>query len=126
MVRLFNTIGPRQVGHYGMVVPRFVTQALRGEDLTVYGDGAQTRSFCFADDLVEGIARLLVTDFHEPVNLGNPNEVTILEFAREILDLSGSTSKIDGSTPGRSSRTGSRWRRRRRRTRCSPTRRTDA
>jgi dTDP-glucose 4,6-dehydratase len=69
-------------------------QALRGEPLTVYGDGSQTRSFCFVSDLVEGIVRLLATDFHEPVNLGNPDEITILEFAREILELSGSRSGI--------------------------------
>jgi dTDP-glucose 4,6-dehydratase len=78
----------------GRVLPNFMGQALRGEPLTVYGDGSQTRSFCYVDDLVEGIARLLFKDFHEPVNLGNPAEITILEFAREILALSGSKSTI--------------------------------
>ena len=78
----------------GRVLPNFMGQALRGEPLTVYGDGSQTRTFCYVDDLVEGIFRLLFTDFHEPVNLGNPDEVTILEFAQEILALSGSKSKI--------------------------------
>jgi dTDP-glucose 4,6-dehydratase len=70
-------------------------QALRGEPLTIYGDGSQTRSFCYVDDLVEGITRLLFTDFHEPVNIGNPSEITILDFAKEILALSGSKSKIE-------------------------------
>jgi dTDP-glucose 4,6-dehydratase len=70
-------------------------QALRGEPLTIYGDGSQTRSFCYVDDLVEGIIRLLFVDFHEPVNIGNPNEITILEFAKEILALSGSKSRIE-------------------------------
>jgi dTDP-glucose 4,6-dehydratase len=79
----------------GRVLPNFMGQALRGEPLTVYGDGKQTRSFCYVDDLAEGIERLLEADFHEPVNLGNPDEVTILEFAREILELSGSKSRID-------------------------------
>jgi dTDP-glucose 4,6-dehydratase len=78
----------------GRVVPNLMGQALRGEPLTVYGDGSQTRSFCYVSDLVEGIARLLVTDFHEPVNLGNPNEVSIRAFAEEILSLSGGTSPI--------------------------------
>ena len=78
----------------GRVLPNFMGQALRGEPLTVYGDGSQTRSFCYVDDLVEGIKRLLFTDFHEPVNLGNPSEITILEFAKEILALSGSKSPI--------------------------------
>ena len=74
----------------GRVLPNFMGQALRGEPLTVYGDGSQTRSFCYVDDLVEGIEKLLFADFHEPVNLGNPDEVTILEFAKEILALTGS------------------------------------
>lgn len=94
IVRIFNTYGPRMRLNDGRVLPNFVGQALRGEPLTVYGDGAQTRSFCYVDDLVEGIHRLLVTDFHEPVNLGNPNEITILDFAKEILALSGSKSQI--------------------------------
>jgi dTDP-glucose 4,6-dehydratase len=94
IVRIFNTFGPRMRLDDGRVVPNFMGQALRGEDLTVYGEGKQTRSFCYVDDLVAGIARLLMTDFHEPVNLGNPNELSILEFAKEILELSGSKSKI--------------------------------
>jgi dTDP-glucose 4,6-dehydratase len=93
--RIFNTFGPRMRLDDGRVLPNFVGQALRGEPLTVYGDGSQTRSFCYVDDLVEGITRLLFTDFHEPVNLGNPSEITILEFAKEILALSGSKSPID-------------------------------
>jgi dTDP-glucose 4,6-dehydratase len=79
----------------GRVLPNFMGQALRGEPLTVYGDGSQTRSFCHVDDLAEGIEKLLFTEFHEPVNLGNPDEVTILQFAEEILKLSGSKSKIE-------------------------------
>jgi dTDP-glucose 4,6-dehydratase len=94
IVRIFNTFGPRMRLDDGRVVPNFIGQALRGEPLTVYGDGSQTRSFCFVTDLVDGIERLLFTDFHEPVNLGNPDEVTILQFAQEILALSGSTSTI--------------------------------
>jgi dTDP-glucose 4,6-dehydratase len=95
IVRIFNTYGPRMRLDDGRVLPNFMGQALRGEPLTVFGDGSQTRSFCYVDDLVEGIYRLLFTDFHEPVNLGNPNEVTILDFAREILALSGSKSQIE-------------------------------
>ena len=95
IVRIFNTYGPRMRLDDGRVLPNFMGQALRGEPLTVYGDGSQTRSFCYVDDLVEGIERLLFKDFHEPVNLGNPGEVTILDFAREILTLSGSKSTID-------------------------------
>jgi len=94
IIRIFNTYGPRMRLDDGRVLPNFMGQALRGEPLTVYGQGSQTRSFCFVDDLVEGIYRLLSTDFHEPVNLGNPNEVTILEFAQEILKLSDSKSQI--------------------------------
>jgi dTDP-glucose 4,6-dehydratase len=94
IIRIFNTYGPRMRLDDGRVLPNFMGQALRGEPLTVYGNGSQTRSFCYVDDLVEGIYRLLPTDFHEPVNLGNPNEVTILEFAQEILRLSGSRSSI--------------------------------
>jgi dTDP-glucose 4,6-dehydratase len=92
--RIFNTYGERMRLDDGRVVPNLMGQALRGEPLTVYGDGAQTRSFCYVADLVEGIVRLLQTDFHEPVNLGNPNEVSILDFAREIVELSGSKSEI--------------------------------
>jgi len=94
IVRIFNTYGPRMRLDDGRVVPNFMGQALRGEPVTIYGDGAQTRSFCYVDDLVEGIARLLRADFHEPVNLGNPNELSILDFAREILELSGSKSTL--------------------------------
>ncbi|MBM4069062.1 MAG: SDR family oxidoreductase [Planctomycetes bacterium] len=92
--RIFNTYGERMRLDDGRVVPNLMGQALRGEPLTVYGDGSQTRSFCYVGDLVEGIIRLLNADFHEPVNLGNPNEVTILDFAREILELTGSKSEI--------------------------------
>src|ERR687888_347730 len=95
IARIFNTHGPRMRLNDGRVVPNFISQALRGEPLTVYGDGSQTRSFCYVSDLVEGIYRLLSADFHEPVNLGNPDEVTILEFAREILALTGSRSEIE-------------------------------
>jgi len=87
IVRIFNTYGPRMRLDDGRVVPNFLQQALRGEPLTVYGDGAQTRSFCFVDDLVEGIVRLLFSDEHEPVNLGNPTETSILEFAETINRL---------------------------------------
>jgi dTDP-glucose 4,6-dehydratase len=94
IIRIFNTYGPRMRLDDGRVLPNFMGQALRGEALTVYGDGSQTRSFCYVDDLVEGIDRLLGQEFHEPVNLGNPDEVTILQFAQEILALSGSKSQI--------------------------------
>src|SRR3954469_8338352 len=94
IVRIFNTFGPRMRLDDGRVLPNFMGQALRGETLTVYGHGSQTRSFCYVDDLVDGIEKLLFTDFHEPVNLGNPSEITILEFAQEILALSGSKSPI--------------------------------
>ncbi|MBI3821811.1 MAG: SDR family oxidoreductase [Planctomycetes bacterium] len=93
IVRIFNTYGPRMRLDDGRVVPNLMGQALRGEPLTVYGDGSQTRSFCFVSDLVDGIYRLLHADFHEPVNLGNPNEVSILDFAKEILALSN--TKVD-------------------------------
>ncbi len=95
IVRIFNTYGPRMRLDDGRVLPNFMGQALRGEPLTIYGDGSQTRSFCYVDDLVEGITRLLFTDFHEPVNLGNPSEISILDFAKEILALSGSPSRIE-------------------------------
>lgn len=94
IIRIFNTYGPRMRLDDGRVLPNFVGQALRGESLTIYGDGTQTRSFCYVDDLVEGICRLLVTEFHEPVNLGNPDEITILQFAQEILSHTGSTSAL--------------------------------
>lgn len=95
IVRIFNTYGERMRLDDGRVLPNFMGQALRGEPITVYGDGSQTRSFCYVSDLVAGIAKLLTTDFHEPVNLGNPSEVTILEFAREVLSLSGSKSQLE-------------------------------
>jgi dTDP-glucose 4,6-dehydratase len=95
IVRIFNTYGPRMRLDDGRALPNFMGQALRGEPITVYGDGAQTRSFCYVDDLVDGIVRLLNTDYHEPVNIGNPNEVTILQFAREIVELTGSKSEIE-------------------------------
>lgn len=94
MVRIFNTYGPRMRLNDGRVLPAFIGQALRGEDLTVFGDGSQTRSFCYVDDLVEGIVRLLVSDYHEPVNIGNPAEITILQFAEEIIRLTNSKQKI--------------------------------
>jgi dTDP-glucose 4,6-dehydratase len=94
IVRIFNTYGPRMRLRDGRVVPNFVAQALRGEDLTVYGDGSQTRSFCFVNDLVEGIVRLLRSDHTGPVNIGNPRELTVLEFARVIIQLTGSKSQI--------------------------------
>lgn len=94
IVRIFNTYGPRMRLRDGRVVPNFVAQALRGEDLTVYGDGSQTRSFCFVNDLVEGLVRLLRSDYTGPVNIGNPRELTILEFAQVIIQLTGSKSKI--------------------------------
>jgi len=92
--RIFNTYGERMRLDDGRVLPNFMGQALRGEPLTVYGDGSQTRSFCYVSDLVEGIYRLLFVDFHEPVNLGNPNEVTIQEFAEEIIALTGSKGSV--------------------------------
>src|SRR4051794_8533641 len=95
IIRIFNTYGPRMRLDDGRVLPNFMGQALRGEPLTVYGDGSQTRSFQYVDDLVEGIVRLLAKDFHQPVNLGNPDEVTILQFAEEINKLTGGTSKIE-------------------------------
>ena len=95
IVRIFNTYGPRMALEDGRVVSNFIAQALRGEDITVFGDGAQTRSFCFVDDLVEGIVRLMNKDgVTGPVNIGNPAETTILEFARRIIQLTGSPSKI--------------------------------
>jgi dTDP-glucose 4,6-dehydratase len=89
IVRIFNTYGERMRLDDGRVLPNFVGQAMRGEPLTIYGDGSQTRSFCYVSDLVEGIHRLLFTDFHEPVNLGNPEEITILDFANEIRSMIG-------------------------------------
>src|SRR6201993_2986643 len=95
IVRIFNTYGPRMRLNDGRVLPAFIGQALRGEDLTMFGDGSQTRSFCYVSDLVDGIYRLLLSDFHDPVNLGNPNEVSILDFAKEILALPGARTQID-------------------------------
>ena len=94
IVRIFNTYGPRMRLRDGRVVPNFITQALRGEELTVYGDGSQTRSFCFVDDLVEGIVRLLRSDRTQPVNLGNPHELSVREFAETIIRLIRSPSTI--------------------------------
>jgi dTDP-glucose 4,6-dehydratase len=94
IVRIFNTHGPRMRLNDGRVVPNFIAQALRGEAMTVYGDGSQTRSFCYVSDLVEGIVRLLRSDHSGPVNCGNPLEVSILEFARKIKALTGSKSEI--------------------------------
>lgn len=94
IVRIFNTYGPRMRLNDGRALPAFIGQALRGEDLTVFGDGSQTRSFCYVDDLIEGIYRLQFADYHQPVNLGNPQEVTIKEFAEEIIALSGTKQKI--------------------------------
>jgi dTDP-glucose 4,6-dehydratase len=94
IVRIFNTYGPRMQIDDGRVVTNFVAQALRGEPLTIYGDGSQTRSFCYVDDLVEGLTRLLWSDEVYPVNLGNPSEMTIEDFAVKIRDLAGTGSKI--------------------------------
>lgn len=94
IVRIFNTYGPRMRLNDGRVLPAFIGQALRGEDLTVFGDGSQTRSFCYVDDLVEGIYRLLMSDYAEPVNIGNPDEITISQFAEEIIKLTGTTQKV--------------------------------
>ncbi len=94
IVRIFNTFGPRMRRRDGRVVPAFIDQALHGEDLTVFGDGSQTRSFCYVDDLVEGIFRLVQADYHLPVNLGNPFEMSVLDFAKKIIALTLSSSQI--------------------------------
>jgi len=94
IVRIFNTYGPRMRAGDGRVVPTFINQALRGEPLTCFGDGSQTRSFCYVDDLIEGIYRLLESDHTEPTNIGNPSEMTVLEFAREVLRLTGSAADV--------------------------------
>lgn len=94
IVRIFNTYGPRMRLNDGRVLPAFIGQALRGEDLTVFGDGSQTRSFCYVDDLVEGIVRLLHSDYAEPVNIGNPDEISIGHFAEEIIALTGTSQKV--------------------------------
>ncbi|KAA0227763.1 SDR family oxidoreductase [candidate division KSB1 bacterium] len=108
IVRIFNTYGPRMRPNDGRAIPAFVPQALRNEPITVFGDGSQTRSFCYVDDLIEGIYRLLMSDYHEPVNIGNPHEMTIRALAEAIIRLTGSMSKIvekplpedDPKTPG--------------------------
>ncbi|PTS94373.1 NAD-dependent dehydratase [Pedobacter sp. HMWF019] len=94
IVRIFNTYGPRMRLNDGRVLPAFIGQALRGEDLTVFGDGSQTRSFCYVDDLIEGIYRLLMSDYALPVNIGNPDEITIKQFGEEIIKLTGTNQKL--------------------------------
>jgi dTDP-glucose 4,6-dehydratase len=94
IVRIFNTYGPRMRLNDGRVLPAFIGQALRGEDLTIFGDGSQTRSFCYVDDLVEGIYRLLLSDYSYPVNIGNPDEITIKQFAEEIIKLTETDQKV--------------------------------
>ena len=94
IIRIFNTYGPRMRLNDGRALPAFIGQALRGEDLTVFGDGSQTRSFCYVDDLVEGIYRLLMSEYAMPVNIGNPDEISLKEFAEEIIKLTGTTQKI--------------------------------
>ena len=94
IVRIFNTYGPRMRLNDGRVLPAFIGQALRGEDLTIFGDGSQTRSFCYVDDLIEGIYQLLMSDHAEPVNIGNPHEITISGFAEEIIKLTGTEQKV--------------------------------
>lgn len=94
IVRIFNTYGPRMRAHDGRVVPNFINQVLNGKDITVYGDGSQTRSFCYVSDLIEGIYRLMMSDFTDPVNIGNPAEMSVLEFAEEVLEIIESDSTI--------------------------------
>lgn len=94
IVRIFNTYGPRMRLNDGRALPAFIGQALRGEDMTVFGDGSQTRSFCYVDDLIEGIYSLLFSDYAKPVNIGNPNEISLKDFAEEVLKLTGSNVKI--------------------------------
>ncbi len=94
IVRIFNTYGPRMRLNDGRVLPAFIGQALRGEDLTVFGDGSQTRSFCYVDDLIEGIYRLLLSDYAQPMNIGNPDEITIKQFGEEIIKLTGTNQKL--------------------------------
>src|SRR5690349_23258906 len=94
IIRIFNTYGPRMRLDDGRALPSFMSQALKGEDITVFGDGSQTRSFCYVDDLVEGIYRLLLSDYHLPVNIGNPAEITLQQFAEEIISLTGTKQKI--------------------------------
>ncbi|HQV55661.1 MAG TPA: SDR family oxidoreductase [Chitinophagaceae bacterium] len=94
IVRIFNTYGPRMRLNDGRALPAFIGQALRGEDLTVFGDGSQTRSFCYVADLVDGIYKLLLSEYSQPVNIGNPDEISLLDFAKEIIQLTGSKQKI--------------------------------
>lgn len=94
IIRIFNTYGPRMRLNDGRVIPAFIGQALRGEDLTIFGDGSQTRSFCYVDDLIKGIFLLLMSDYAKPVNIGNPNEISIKDFAEEIIKLTGTKQKI--------------------------------
>jgi len=94
IARIFNTYGPRMRAYDGRVVPNFINQALKGEDITVYGDGSQTRSFCYVSDLIDGIYKLMMSDFTEPINIGNPDEMSVLEFAKELLEITSSDSKI--------------------------------
>lgn len=94
IIRIFNTYGPRMRLDDGRALPTFMSQALNGEPITVFGDGSQTRSFCYVDDLVEGIYRLLLSDYHQPVNIGNPSEITLQQFAEEVKSLTGTTSEI--------------------------------
>ena len=94
IVRIFNTYGPRMRLNDGRALPAFIGQALRGEDLTVFGDGSQSRSFCYVDDLIEGIYRLLMSDYYMPMNIGNPDQITLKEFAEEIIHLTGTKQKI--------------------------------
>ncbi len=95
IVRIFNTYGPRMRPYDGRVIPNFINQALENKPLTVYGDGTQTRSFCYVSDLIEGIARLMEVDYHLPVNIGNPNEIKIIDFAKKIIEITGSNSSIE-------------------------------
>jgi dTDP-glucose 4,6-dehydratase len=93
-VRIFNTFGPRMQLHDGRAIPNFMTQAIRGEPITVFGDGGQTRSFCYVDDLIEGILRLLRSDYVGPMNIGNPREMTLLEMAKAIIQIADSPSEV--------------------------------
>jgi len=94
IVRIFNTYGPRMRPNDGRAIPTFIPQALRNEPLTLFGDGSQTRSFCYVEDLIEGIYRLMMSDYHEPVNIGNPHELTIREMAEQVIKISGSSSEL--------------------------------
>ena len=98
MVRIFNTYGPRMRLHDGRVVPAFISQALKNKPITVFGKGGQTRSFCYVSDLIEGIYRLMLSDYDLPVNIGNPTEMTVLEFAKEIIRATRSCGRIRGTS----------------------------